>query len=202
MKRFDLPEDVRNDARSRRGHRDPHDWSDADFVASVVAECTHARGDRSRAINILAADMGITRSEAVDLCLMGETYPPAVILRNKKGEAIGIEPGIREQYAGILTTGHYREAMHSETQTKPAQWLQLAVDSADDFGGMPMPVTVLRSKVRAANAEAKDKPSKNETYRASIDKAFKALGDALGAAPDDHKKSIASMRQWLAKVMA
>lgn len=198
----DLPEDVRNEARRRRGRYDPNSWDDADFIAGVVAECTKARGDRSRAISILASDMGMTRTEAVDLCTLGETYPPAIVMRDTKGKVINTIDGIREQYAGILTVGHYREAMRSESAIKPAAWLALAVESMDEYHGMPMPVTVLRAKVRAANAEAKGKPSKKETYKQCIDSAFKALGNALEVAPDAHKKSISSMRQWLAKVNA
>lgn len=194
----ELPEDVRNEARQRRGNNDPQTWANADFVAGVVSEFTRSRGDRSRCILLLASDMGLTKSDISDLCLLGETYRPAQPIINTRGQVTGYKPGIREQYADTLTIGHYREAMRSETATKPEQWLALAVDSADEYHGMPMPVTVLRNKVRAANADGK--PAKTETYQQRIDRAFKALGDALEIAPDDHKQSIASMRKWLAKV--
>ncbi len=131
-----LPEDVLDRARQYRGAGDERAWEMADFVASVVAECTRSRGDRTRALKQLAQHMGVSRATTSDLCQLAETY----------------EPGVREQFAETLTIGHYREAMRCKT-VSPAKMLDQAVESSDEWNGQPMPVDVLRAIVRKHNAD-------------------------------------------------
>jgi len=69
-----LPEEVLDKARAYRGAGDEHAWEMADFVASVVAECTRSRGDRTRTLKQLAQHMGVSRAQASDLCQLAETY--------------------------------------------------------------------------------------------------------------------------------
>lgn len=179
-----LPEEVLDKARAYRGAGDEHAWEMADFVASVVAECTRSRGDRTRALKQLAQHMGVSRAQASDLCQLAETY----------------EPGVREDYRA-LTIGHFREAMRSKTHA-PVELLERAIKTADEWSGMPMPVDVLRQTVRAYNADLEPPKTKLELYKIAIDRAFKSLGDALDFAPQKDQKSITSMREWLSKVQA
>ncbi len=130
-----LPEEVLDKARAYRGAGDEHAWEMADFVASVVAECTRSRGDRTRVLKQLAQHMGVSRAQASDLCQLAETY----------------EPGVREDYQA-LTIGHFREAMRSKTHA-PVELLERAIKTADEWSGMPMPVDVLRPTVRSLNAD-------------------------------------------------
>lgn len=179
-----LPEEVLDKARAYRGAGDEHAWEMADFVASVVAECTRSRGDRTRALKQLAQHMGVSRAQASDLCQLAETY----------------EPGVREDYQA-LTIGHFREAMRSKTHA-PVELLERAIKTADEWSGMPMPVDVLRQTVRSLNADLEPPKTKLELYKIALDRAFKSLGDALDFAPQKDQKSLASMREWLSKVQA
>lgn len=179
-----LPEEVLDKARAYRGAGDEHAWEMADFVASVVAECTRSRGDRTRALKQLAQHMGVSRAQASDLCQLAETY----------------EPGVREDYQA-LTIGHFREAMRSKTHA-PVELLERAIKTADEWSGMPMPVDVLRQTVRSLNADLEPPKTKLELYKIALDRAFKSLGDALDFAPQKDQKSITSMREWLSKVQA
>lgn len=179
-----LPEEVLDKARAYRGAGDEHAWEMADFVASVVAECTRSRGDRTRALKQLAQHMGVSRAQASDLCQLAETY----------------EPGVREDYQA-LTIGHFREAMRSKTHA-PVELLERAIKTADEWSGMPMPVDVLRQTVRSLNADLEPPKTKLELYKIAIDRAFKSLGDALDFAPQKDQKSLTSMREWLSKVTA
>ena len=180
-----LPEDVLDKARAYRGAGDEYAWEMADFVASVVAECTRSRGDRTRALKQLAQHMGVSRATACDLCQLAETY----------------EAGVRERYSHLLTIGHFREAMRSKTHA-PVELLERAIRSADEWSGMPMPVDVLRQTVRSLNADLEPAKTKLELYKLALDRAFKSLGDALDLAPSKDQKSLVSMREWLSKVMA
>lgn len=179
-----LPEEVLDKARAYRGAGDEHAWEMADFVASVVAECTRSRGDRTRALKQLAQHMGVSRAQASDLCQLAETY----------------EPGVRED-CQALTIGHFREAMRSKTHA-PVELLERAIKTADEWSGMPMPVDVLRQTVRSLNADLEPPKTKLELYKIALDRAFKSLGDALDFAPQKDQKSITSMREWLSKVQA
>ena len=179
-----LPEEVLDKARAYRGAGDEHAWEMADFVASVVAECTRSRGDRTRALKQLAQHMGVSRAQASDLCQLAETY----------------EPGVREDYQA-LTIGHFREAMRSKTHA-PVELLERAIKTADEWSGMPMPVDVLRQTVRSLNADLEPPKTKLELYKIALDRAFKSLGDALDFAPQKDHKSLTSMREWLSKVQA
>ncbi len=179
-----LPEEVLDKARAYRGAGDEHAWEMADFVASVVAECTRSRGDRTRALKQLAQHMGVSRAQASDLCQLAETY----------------EPGVREDYQA-LTIGHFREAMRSKTHA-PVELLERAIKTADEWSGMPMPVDVLRQTVRSLNADLEPPKTKLELYKIALDRAFKSLGDALDFAPQKDQKSLTSMREWLSKVQA
>lgn len=181
-----LPETVLNDARQRRGNTDAQAWEDADFVAGVVAEFTRKRGDRTRVIKELGIHMGISRASVSDLAQLSETY----------------EVGVREAYREALTIGHYREAMRCIAVANPEKLLKHAVESADEWGGLPMPVDALRQHVRKLNAGLEVEKTKSELYRIYIDRAFKALGDALDYAPKNDVKGINSFREWLGKVQA
>ena len=181
-----LPEDVLDRARQYRGAGDERGWEMADFVASVVAECTRSRGDRTRALKQLAQHMGVSRATTSDLCQLAETY----------------EPGVREQFAETLTIGHYREAMRCKTVSQ-SELLDQAVESSDEWNGQPMPVDVLRAIVRKHNAGIEPVNGPLELYKLALDRAFKSLGDALDYCEDGTaKKSLTSMREWLAKVTA
>lgn len=180
-----LPEEVLDKARAYRGAGDEHAWEVADFVASVVAECTRSRGDRTRALKQLAQHMGVSRAQASDLCQLAETY----------------EAGVRERYSQLLTIGHFREAMRSKTHA-PVELLDRAIRSADQWSGMPMPVDVLRTSARSFNAGLEPEKTKLELYKLALDRAFKSLGDALDFAPTKDQKSLTSMREWLSKVTA
>lgn len=184
MVKQSLPDEVLDKARAYRGAGDEHAWEMADFVANVVAECTRSRGDRTRALKQLAQNMGVSRAQASDLCQLAETY----------------EAGVRDDYQA-LTIGHFREAMRCKT-VPAVKLLDLAVESADEWGGQPMPVDVLRQTVRAHNAGIEPKKGPKELYKLCIDRAFKTLGDALDYAPQGDKKSLTSMREWLGKVQA
>lgn len=181
-----LPEKKLNEARQKRGHTDAQAWADADFVAATVAEYTTRSGDRTRILKELAVAMGIGRASASDLCGLAETY----------------EPGIREQYADVLTIGHYREAMRCKT-AHPASLLSLAVESSDEWNGQPMPVDALRSHVRELNRGEEPKKTKRELYVAYVERAYKSLGEALDYCDKPaEKKSLTSMREWLQGVTA
>jgi len=181
-----LPEEVLDKARAYRGAGDEHAWEMADFVASVVAECTRSRGDRTRTLKQLAQHMGVSRAQASDLCQLAETY----------------EAGVRERYSQLLTIGHFREAMRSKTHA-PEELLERAVKSGDEWGGMPMPVDVLRAEVRSFNAGLEPPKTKLELYKLALDRAFKSLGDALDYCDKPGvKKSLTSMREYLTQVTA
>jgi len=179
-----LPEEVLNKARQYRGAGDEHAWEMADFVASVVAECTRSRGDRTRALKQLAQHMGVSRASVSDLAQLAETY----------------EAGVRERYSHLLTIGHFREAMRSKTHGAD-ELLERAVKTSDEWSGTPMPVDVLRQTVRSLNAGLEPAKTKLELYKLALDRAFKSLGDALDYCEKPGvKKSLTTMREWLAKV--
>jgi len=180
-----LPENVLDKARAYRGSGDGRAWEMADFVAEVVAECTRSRGDRTRALRQLAQHMGVSRAATSDLCQLAETY----------------EAGDRREF-DTLTIGHFREAMRSKT-TKPVDLLRHAILTDDEWGGQPMPVDVLRQIVRKTNAGIEPAKTPLELYKLALDRADKALGDALDyCAKPSEKKSINSMREYLAGVKA
>lgn len=197
-----LPENVLDKARAYRGATDDRAWEMADFVAEVVAECTRSRGDRTRALRQLAQHMGVSRAATSDLCQLAETYAPAVKKFDQTGKLISIVPGAREEFAETLTIGHFREAMRSKT-TKPVDLLRQAILTDDEWGGQPMPVDVLRQIVRKTNAGIEPAQTPLELYKLALDRADKALSDALDyCAKPSEKKSIASMREYLSGVKA
>lgn len=198
-----LDEKILDEARQRRGNTDEQAWDDADFVAGVVAECARQPGDnttvvivdgqrrlvkkpsRSDVLRELAKHMGVSRATTSDLCQLAETY----------------EPGIREEFSSTLTIGHYREAMRC--QTVPAvKLLERAVKSEPEWGGQPIPIDALRQIVRKYNAAVKPAQTPKELYALCIDRACKAIDDALNYAPKGDQKSLTSMREWLTKVQA
>lgn len=181
-----LPEEVLDRARQYRGAGDEHAWEVADFVASVVAECTRSRGDRTRALKQLAQHMGVSRASASDLCQLAETY----------------EAGVRERYSQLLTIGHFREAMRSKTHGAD-ELLERCIRTSDEWSGMPMPVDMLRQTVRSLNAEFEPAKTKRELYVACVERAYKSLGEALDYCDKPaEKKSLTSMREWLQGVTA
>lgn len=178
-----LPEEVLDRARQYRGTGDEHAWEAADFVAGVVAECTRSRGDRTRALKQLAQHMGISRASASDLCQLAETY----------------EPGIRNRYSNLLTIGHFREAMRSKTHA-PVELLERAIRTADEWSGMPMPVDVLRETVRNLNADLEPAKTKRELAKMYLDRAYKALADALTYADDKSKGEVSFLMSRLERM--
>lgn len=201
-----ISEQYLDEARQYRGSGDERAWEMADWVKSVLVRVDEERhglrsGDRTRIFKELAIAMGVSRASVSDLCQLAETYEPArKITDPKTGEVVDVIPGIREQFADVLTIGHYREAMRCKT-IDPLRLLHEAVETADEWNGQPMPVDALRVRVREANRGEEPKQTKRELFVAYIERMCKALDGALDYCEDEtEKRSLTSMREWLSRV--
>lgn len=173
MTTITLPETILDAARQRRGDGDDRAWDNADFVASVVAETTIKRSQRSSVLAQLAVAMGISRAQATDLYLLAERY----------------EPAIRREYGDALTIGHYREAMRCQVHEAKAM-LRWCIESADDYGGTPAGVDALRKHVRELNAAAQEPKTKAEQAAELLDRIVNMINDALGLVPVSQKRHL------------
>jgi len=71
-------------------------------------------------------------------------------VRQRASVAKFYNPEIRSAYE-VLTHSHFLVAMRSGDLATAVRWLARAVETADSFGGKPMPVRVMASRIAAGN---------------------------------------------------
>lgn len=125
-----LPDAIRDRALALRGQQDTHQWAIGDFVAEIVDELT--RRSKTATVRALAQDIGIGYSTARKYEDCARTFPPRV----------------RVDYQEVLTFDSFAAAMYAPDPLGVLRW---AIESADEYGGRPAPVDVIRAKVSELN---------------------------------------------------
>ena len=125
-----IPEEQQSRILSVRGAGDAEFWIIGD-VAVELEDDADGNQEKVRAIRNAIADLaGVTARTVQEYKSNAAYYPKAV----------------RELFPN-LTRWHFRFAKRARELEKSAEWLVLAANSADDYGGKPMPVDVLAAKM-------------------------------------------------------
>ena len=144
-----------------RGLGDVEFWSIGDIAVSLEEEA----GDnlpKRRAIRQAIADVsGVV---------------PDTVLRYKSCAQF-FPPDVREEYTA-LTRYHFRAARAAGSLDAAKSWLTKAVESADNYGGVPMPVRKLMGLI----ADAKETRDKKQVQRRQFDTTLKRAEKALDRA--------------------
>jgi hypothetical protein len=124
-----LPDQALNIIRQFRGFGDAEAWALGELSAALVDELGREHG--RAAIRIAVADeWGGTASTVKDYELTARYYPPD------------------KRDFDNLTWWHYRQARAAGDLDTSLDYLRQAVESADQYGGRPMPVRVLAAKMK------------------------------------------------------
>ena len=160
-----IPETYLDLLRQVRGLGDVEFWSIGDIAVSLEDEA----GDnlpKRRAVRQAIADVsGVV---------------PDTVLRYKNCAEF-FPPDVREEYTS-LTRYHFRAAHAAGSLDAAKSWLTKAVESADNYGGVPMPVRKLISLIADAK-ETRDKAKvQRRQFHTNIKRAEKALDRAISLA--------------------
>ena len=158
-----------------RGGTDGHQWSLGEAVAEAVTELA---GQYS---------IGFIQREAAKAAEVS----PAQVRKCCETWQAATEGGYRaNDLFDVLTFEHHATVRYLPL-ADALTWLTRCVASADDYGGRPMPASVLAKKL----AELKDQPAVDP--REYIDRAWALIGKALdaGAAAGVSEKALAQWRQ-------
>lgn len=160
-----IPETYLDLLRQVRGLGDVEFWSIGDIAVSLEDEA----GDnppKRRAIRQAIADVsGVV---------------PDTVLRYKNCAEF-FPPDVREEYTS-LTRYHFRAARSAGSLDAAKSWLTKAVESADNYGGVPMPVRKLISLIADAK-ETRDKVKvQRRQLQTNLKRAEKALDRAISLA--------------------
>ena len=99
----------------------------------------------------------ITMTEVYEAC--GDMCGKSAETMRKRAElAAFYPPDLREAYSGLYIS-HFSIAMRAGDRAAASEWLYVALFSADDYGGKPMPARVLAMKVKTAAREGDGLPS-------------------------------------------
>lgn len=101
--------------------------------------------------------------------VVGVTYK---IVVEYQAHALYYPPAVRVKYSA-LTRWHFRHAKTCGTLKESEKFLRLAVESADEYGGQPMPVRVLQAKIAEVYGKGGNESSlsdKLDTLMATISK--------------------------------
>jgi len=160
-----IPETYLDLLRQVRGLGDVEFWSIGDIAVSLEEEA----GDnlpKRRAVRQAIADVsGVVPDTVLRYKSCAEFFPPDV----------------REEYT-TLTRYHFRAARSAGSLDAAKSWLTKAVESADNYGGVPMPVRKLISLIADAK-ETRDKAKvQRRQFHMNIKRAEKALDRAISLA--------------------
>ena len=160
-----IPETYLDLLQQVRGLGDVEFWSIGDIAVSLEDEA----GDnlpKRRAIRQAIADVsGVV---------------PDTVLRYKNCAEF-FPPDVREEYTS-LTRYHFRAARVAGSLDAAKSWLTKAVESADNYGGVPMPVRKLISLIADAK-ETRDKVKvQRRQFQTNLRRAEKALDRAISLA--------------------
>lgn len=162
----DLPEALLDHMRQLRGVTDPYYWQRGDVVAEAVAElATH--GMQTKIIKAAALEWELSRAE---VRVLFET-------------ARACDKSLRAEYGDVLTHAHFRVIRYIDDRAKQAAYLRLCLESADSYGGRPMPAALLAKRVAQDAGHAPAEPTKGEL----IERAIKAV-EKLRAISEDEKE--------------
>ena len=156
-----IPETYLDLLQQVRGLGDVEFWSIGDIAVSLEEEA----GDnlpKRRAIRQAIADVS--------------AVVPDTVLRYKSCAQF-FPPDVREEYTA-LTRYHFRAARAAGSLDAAKSWLTKAVESADNYGGVPMPVRKLMGLI----ADAKETRDKKQVQRRQFDTTLKRAEKALDRA--------------------
>ena len=160
-----IPETYLDLLQQVRGLGDVEFWSIGDIAVSLEDEA----GDnlpKRRAVRQAIADVsGVVPDTVLRYKSCAEFFPPDV----------------REEYT-TLTRYHFRAARSAGSLDAAKSWLTKAVESADNYGGVPMPVRKLISLIADAK-ETRDKVKvQRRQFQTNLRRAEKALDRAISLA--------------------
>ena len=158
-----LPEEMAADFRQFRGTHDDTYWQFGDRIDAWVVEMA---GKLSQA--------RIYRSAAL------ETDQSSGEIRQLHETARSTDTQLREQFGDVLTHSHYRVLRYLDDRAKKLAYLSLCVESADDYGGRPMPASKLAIKLRQDSGLEPPTPTFGELLERAI-RAIERAGDSLAA---------------------
>ena len=160
-----IPETYLDLLRQVRGLGDVEFWSIGDIAVSLEDEA----GDnlpKRRAVRQAIADVsGVV---------------PDTVLRYKSCAQF-FPSDVREEYTN-LTRYHFRAARSAGSLDAAKSWLTKAVESADNYGGVPMPVRTLIGLIADARENRDKAQVQRRQFNSNLKRAEKALDRAISLA--------------------
>lgn len=150
-KRGDVPEVVHNRFRQRRGANDATYWGIGDDICEFVAEFP-GHGMQAAILRAAALDTEYSLAECRKLFETARVF----------------DQSLRDEYGDILTHQHFRVLRYVDDRAKRAAYLRLCVESADAYGGRPMPAAVLDKRVQKDLGHEPPKPTNAELLERAI----------------------------------
>lgn len=155
MTKWSLPETFQTRALQFRGAGDSDRWALGDLLAEVAQSAPH--GKQTAAVVECAKLAGVGRAQAYKYRQVAEVFPSAT----------------RTTLEG-LTLDALAECARAPEPVRVAEW---AIASADDYGGWPAPVDIIRRKVTALLGKPEKPPL--EEIASLLARAANALNTAL-----------------------
>ena len=156
-----IPETYLELLQQVRGLGDVEFWSIGDIATSLEDEASD-NPKKKRAVRQAIADVsGVLPDTVLRYKNCAEFFPPEV----------------REQYV-TLTRYHFRAARSAGSLDAAKSWLTKAVESADNYGVVPMPVRTLTGLI----ADARDRKDKVKSQKRQLANNIKRAESALDRA--------------------
>lgn len=156
-----IPETYLQLLQQVRGLGDVEFWSIGDIATSLEDEASD-NPKKKRAVRQAIADVS-------------GVLPDTVLRYKNCAEFFPIE--VREEYT-TLTRYHFRAARSAGSLDAAKSWLTKAVESADNYGGVPMPVRTLITLI----ADARDRKDKVKSQKRQLANNIKRAESALDRA--------------------